>query len=242
MKRTLIIILACAMVAVTGCKPKTGADNATDGAAVTETENSEVTEDQTEPDAQPVETVSAETEIKTATEDMAQQETFYKIKTSCGDITIKLYDDTPLHKQNFIRLANAKFFDGILFHRVIKDFMIQGGDPLTVDSTRVAEWGTGGPGYTIPAEITPNHSHVKGALAAARRGDTVNPAKESSGSQFYIVHNPDNCRHLDGEYTIFGEVTEGLDVVDRIAAVKTEPRTNRPVQPVVIISVEQFSK
>lgn len=241
MKRTLIIILACAMVAFTGCKPKTGSDNAADTTDATEILDDQDTETPAEPDAQPVEAASPATEDNTATEVMATQETIFKIKTSYGDITVKLYDDTPLHKENFIRLANSKFYDGILFHRVIKDFMIQCGDPNTKDSTRMSEWGQGGPGYTIPAEITAEHSHVKGALAAARRGDKVNPAKESSGSQFYIVHDPDNCRHLNGEYTVFGEVTKGLDIVDRIATVATEPRTNRPVKPVEIISIEQIS-
>jgi cyclophilin family peptidyl-prolyl cis-trans isomerase len=114
--------------------------------------------------------------------------------------------------------------------------MIQGGDPFTRDSTKVAQFGTGGPGYTIPAEIVPGLTHKKGALAAARRGDMVNPAKESSGSQFYIVHDPDNCVHLDGEYTIFGEVVEGLDVIDKLASERTDFR-DRPVKDVQIISI-----
>ena len=190
MKRTLIIILACAMVAVTGCKPKTGSDDTTSTADVTENIQDQDTDTPAEPDAQPADAVTPAKEEQPATEAMVPQETIFKIKTSCGDITVKLYDDTPLHKENFIRLANSNFYDGILFHRVIKDFMIQCGDPNTKDSTRVAEWGQGGPGYTIPAEITAEHSHVKGALAAARRSDKVNPAKESP------AHSSTSCTIL----------------------------------------------
>ena len=114
--------------------------------------------------------------------------------------------------------------------------MIQGGDPFTRDTAKVAQYGTGGPGYTIPAEIVPGKTHKKGALAAARRGDQVNPAKESSGSQFYIVHDPENCAHLDGEYTIFGEVVDGLEVIDKIASERTDLR-DRPLGKVQIISI-----
>ena len=159
-----------------------------------------------------------------------------KIETSEGDMIVKLYEETPLHKDNFIKLAKKHFYDGILFHRIINGFMIQTGDPLTKDSTKVNAWGTGGPGYTIPAEIVKGFSHKKGALAAARRGDFVNPAKESSGSQFYIVQDENGCRHLDGEYTIFGEVVSGLDIIDKIAAKRTDSH-DRPSDPVKIISV-----
>ncbi len=154
-----------------------------------------------------------------------------------GTIALELDADTaPISVTNFIELAKSGFYDGLTFHRVIKGFMIQGGDPFTRDSTKVAQFGTGGPGYTIPAEIVPGLTHKKGALAAARRGDMVNPAKESSGSQFYIVHDPDNCVHLDGEYTIFGEVVEGLDVIDKLASERTDFR-DRPVKDVQIISI-----
>jgi cyclophilin family peptidyl-prolyl cis-trans isomerase len=163
-------------------------------------------------------------------------EPLLKIKTTDGTMTVKLYSVTPLHRDNFVKLAKSGFYNGLLFHRVIKGFMIQGGDPFTRDSTKVAQFGTGGPGYTIPAEIVPGLTHKKGALAAARRGDMVNPAKESSGSQFYIVHDPDNCVHLDGEYTIFGEVVEGLDVIDKLASERTDFR-DRPVKDVQIISI-----
>ena len=165
-----------------------------------------------------------------------QYEPKFKIETSEGDIVIKLYEETPLHKDNFIKLAQKHFYDGILFHRIINGFMIQTGDPLTKDSTKVNAWGTGGPGYTIPAEIVKGLTHKKGALAAARRGDMVNPAKESSGSQFYIVQDENGCRHLDGEYTIFGEVVNGLNIIDKIAAKRTDGR-DRPSEPIKIISV-----
>ena len=159
-----------------------------------------------------------------------------KIKTTDGTMTVRLYAETPLHRDNFVKLAKSGFYNGLLFHRVIRGFMVQGGDPLTRDSTKVHEYGTGGPGYTIPAEIVPGLTHKKGALAAARRGDRVNPAKESSGSQFYIVQDPDNCIHLDGQYTIFGEVVDGLDVIDKIASERTDPR-DRPLKDVQIVSI-----
>lgn len=164
------------------------------------------------------------------------EEALYDIVTSMGTIRIKLYDDTPLHKANFEALVEEKFYDGILFHRVIDGFMIQTGDPLTKDPEKMGEWGTGGPGYTIPAEIVPEHTHKKGAVAAARRGDEANPYRESSGSQFYIVQDPEHCRHLDGAYTIFGETVSGLDVVDRIAHVQTL-RNDRPVTDVKITKI-----
>ena len=163
-------------------------------------------------------------------------EPMLKIKTTDGTMTVRLYAETPLHRDNFVKLARSGFYDGLLFHRIIKGFMIQGGDPFTKDSTKIAQFGTGGPGYTIPAEIVPGKTHKKGALAAARRGDQVNPAKESSGSQFYIVQDADGCRHLDGEYTIFGEVVDGLAVIDKIAAERTDMR-DRPINRVQIISI-----
>ena len=110
-----------------------------------------------------------------------------KISTTMGDITVRLYDETPLHRDNFLKLASEGFFNGTLFHRVIKDFMIQGGDPESKGAPAGKNLGSGGPGYNIPAEIQPALFHKRGALSAARLGDEVNPAKESSGSQFYIV-------------------------------------------------------
>jgi len=161
------------------------------------------------------------------------KETIVLMKTTMGNMKIKLYNETPLHRDNFIKLVKEKFYDGLLFHRVIKDFMIQGGDPDSRNAPAGKQLGMGGPGYTIPAEILPQIKHKKGSLAAARDN---NPARRSSGSQFYIVHNSKGTPHLDGEYTVFGEVIEGLDVVDKIAAVKTAPG-DRPVEDVKIISV-----
>ena len=163
----------------------------------------------------------------------------FDIVTSMGTIRIKLYEDTPKHKKNFIRLASLKYYDGILFHRVIPGFMIQTGDPFTKDyPDRADAFGTGGPGYTIPAEILPNHKHKKGALAAARKGDRANPEKASSGSQFYIVQDPRACAQLDGDYTVFGETVSGLDVVDKIASVKTgAKKQDLPNTDIKIISI-----
>ena len=163
----------------------------------------------------------------------------FDIVTSMGTIRIKLYEDTPKHKKNFIRLASLKYYDGILFHRVIPGFMIQTGDHFTKDNPdRPDVFGTGGPGYTIPAEILPNHKHKKGALAAARKGDRANPEKASSGSQFYIVQDARACAQLDGDYTVFGETVSGLDVVDKIASVKTGARKqDLPNTDIKIISI-----
>ena len=164
------------------------------------------------------------------------EEPMLKIKTTDGTMTVKLYAETPLHRDNFVKLARSGFYNGLLFHRIIKGFMLQGGDPFTKDSTKIAQFGTGGPGYTIPAEIVAGKTHKKGALAAAHRGDQVNPAKESSGSQFYIVQDEEGCKHLDGEYTIFGEVVDGLTVIDKIASERTDMR-DRPIRKVEIISI-----
>lgn len=175
--------------------------------------------------------------------------TYVKIETSMGDIVVKLYNETPLHRDNFIKLVREGVYDGLLFHRVIKNFMIQGGDPNSRDAKPGQSLGDGTLGYTIPAEFVPGLYHKKGALAAARQGDQVNPKKESSSCQFYIVQgekwNADRLKmieqrmgksftkeqmevyatlggtpFLDGDYTVFGEVVEGLEVVDKIAAVQ----------------------
>ena len=166
------------------------------------------------------------------------EEPVFDIITTMGVIKVKLYANTPKHRENFERLALSKFYDGILFHRVINGFMIQTGDPLTKDPEAPASsYGTGGPGYNVSAEFVPEYSHLKGALAAARRGDAANPLKESSGSQFYIVQDPFACSHLDGEYTIFGQTIEGFDVIDAIAAVETAGR-DRPLQDVKIVTIK----
>ena len=239
------------------------------------------------------------------------------IKTTEGDITVRLYDETPRHRDNFLKLAQDGYYNGTLFHRVIKNFMIQAGDPNSKGAPAGVQLGTGGPGYTIPAEIQPQFIHKRGALAAARQGDEVNPERASSGSQFYIVwgqvyndgqigqlarqlqmqaeqsifnrlagehrkeimdlrRNRDQAGlmelqndliaqtqaimaeqggaalteaqkqtyttiggtpHLDGQYTVFGEVEEGLDVVEKIQGTETMPG-DRPKQDIQILSVE----
>ena len=244
-----------------------------------------------------------------------EKETKLKIETSAGDIIVKLYNETPKHRDNFIKLAEDGTYEGTLFHRVIKDFMIQAGDPESKNAPKGKMLGAGDVGYTVPAEfVYPKYFHKKGALSAARQGDNVNPKKESSGCQFYIVtgkvyndstllgmeHQMNQARlnnafnalaqkhmkeiykmrkandenglydlqeklfaeaqemaakqpefhftpeqieayttvggtpHLDGEYTVFGEVVEGMDVVDKIQQVKTD-RSDRPEEDVKII-------
>lgn len=184
------------------------------------------------------------------------------LSTKYGDMTLLLYDETPKHRDNFIKLVSDGFYDGTLFHRVIRNFMIQGGDPESKGADPNKRLGSGGPGYTIEAEITPEFIHKKGALSAARQGDQVNPEKRSSGSQFYVVqgkavtaqelnqmaprtgaiYTADQIKtyreiggtpFLDNQYTVFGEVIDGLDVIDKIAAVKTHPG-DRPVEDVTM--------
>jgi len=155
------------------------------------------------------------------------------IETNLGTIVVRFYDqDAPKTVANFKKLARASFYNGTTFHRIVPRFVIQGGDPNSKDSDRAND-GQGGPGYTVPAEI--KRLHKRGALATARLGDQVNPKKDSSGSQFFICLT--DLPSLDrGGYTVFGEVIEGMEVVDKIAAVKTDPRDN-PVDPVVMKQV-----
>ena len=184
------------------------------------------------------------------------------VETSFGNMVIELFDETPLHRDNFIKLAESGFYDGLLFHRVMDGFMIQGGDPQSKDAKPGQQLGSGGPGYQIPAEINKNLVHLKGALAAARQPDNVNPQKKSSGSQFYIVDGKPipasqlkdfelskgiiysaeqksiliergGYPPLDMEYTVFGQVIEGLEVIDAIAASQRD-RFNRPNEDVVM--------
>jgi len=157
---------------------------------------------------------------------MAEQ---FIIKTTLGDITISLYDDTPQHRDNFIKLTSENYYDGIRFHRVIDGFMIQTGDPLSRHEEKRALHGTGGPSNRIPAEI--KHPNKKGTLAAARDN---NPQRASSGSQFYINHKDNSF--LDGQYTVFGVVESGMDVVEKIAVVETDPNDN-PLVPVIIETI-----
>lgn len=173
----------------------------------------------------------------TEMERMKMAEPEFEMVTSHGTMKLKLYSKTPKHRENFTKLVAEKYYDGMRFHRVIEGFMIQGGDPYSRDTAQINMWGQGGPGYTVPAEFVNEYWHKKGAIAAARKGDMANPRKASSGSQFYIVHDENNCLHLDGQYTIFGEVTEGLEVIDRIAGVATDPY-DRPYEDVLIISIK----
>ena len=241
-------------------------------------------------------------------------ETTVRLETTMGNITVKLYNETPRHRDNFIKLAKEGVYDNTLFHRVIKNFMIQAGDPESKTASDTASLGSGDVGYTVPAEFNPKFIHKKGALAAARKGDEVNPEKESSGCQFYIVtgqvfteeqlldverrmrdaqltaifntlaqkrikdiykmrragdndglmalqdelekkayemmeketpvkFTPEQVKayttlggapHLDGSYTVFGEVVDGMDVIDRIQKVKTN-RKDRPEENIRIL-------
>ena len=175
-------------------------------------------------------------ETQTEMENTQIAEPMFDMVTSHGTMRIKLYSMTPKHRDNFVKLVNEKYYDGLRFHEVIEGFMIQGGDPYSRDTSKVDLWGQGGPNYTVPAEFVNQYWHKKGAIAAARKGDMANPTKASSGSQFYIVHDENACLHLDGQYSIFGEVVEGLDVIDKIATVETD-YYDRPMEDVMIIKV-----
>ena len=161
----------------------------------------------------------------------------FDIITTHGTMRVRLYDKTPLHRDNFIKHVANNYYDGIRFHRVIEGFMIQTGDPFSKDVDLINKWGTGGPDYTVPAEFVSDYHHKKGALAAARKGDLANPKKASSGSQFYIVHDENSCMHLDGQYTIFGEVISGLEVIDKIATADTD-RYDRPYDDIIINTIK----
>jgi peptidyl-prolyl cis-trans isomerase B (cyclophilin B) len=194
-----------------------------------------------------------------------------ELVTSKGTMVIRLSDSTPLHRDNFIKLVNQHFYDGLLFHRVMSQFMVQTGDPKSKTAKPGEALGGGSPGYTIPAEMRPGLFHKKGALAAARTPDEVNPTRVSNGSQFYLVHgrvydeedlNQVEARlngykipaahrevyktiggspSLDQKYTIFGEVIQGIEVIDSIAAVPTGER-NRPVTDVKIIKASLIKR
>jgi cyclophilin family peptidyl-prolyl cis-trans isomerase len=155
------------------------------------------------------------------------------IGTPQGEIKLVLFEETPRHKENFLKLAREGYYDGTTFHRIIDGFMIQGGDPNTKDDDPSND-GSGNPGYTIPAEIMTEHKHVFGSVAAARLGDNINPEKASSGSQFYIVENKNGTPMLDDAYTVFGQVVDGFNVVEKIAeqpkGARDRPLTKIPMQ------------
>lgn len=187
-----------------------------------------------------------------------------ELVTSKGTMVIRLSDSTPLHRDNFLKLVNQHFYDGLLFHRVMSQFMVQTGDPKSKNAKPGEALGQGSPGYSIPAEMRPGLFHKKGALAAARTPDEINPKRESNGSQFFLVQGrvyddadlnqvearlngykiPEAQREvyktiggspsLDQKYTVFGEVIKGVEVIDSIAAVAVGER-NRPIEDVRII-------
>ncbi|MDP2188071.1 MAG: peptidylprolyl isomerase [Sphingobacteriaceae bacterium] len=194
------------------------------------------------------------------------KEILIEFETTEGVMLVKLYNQTPLHRDNMVKLVKEGYYDGLLFHRVIKSFMIQGGDPDSRNAKPGQMLGQGGPGYTVPAEIIDSLIHKKGALAAARMGDQVNPTKASSGSQFYIVQgrpfNENELKsmearsgikytdaqkqlyatlggvpHLDGGYTVFGELVTGFDVLDKIGNTQTGAG-DRPVKEMKIIKAK----
>ncbi len=209
----------------------------------------------------------------------AEKSTYVEIETNIGTMKVLLYNETPQHRDNFVKLVKSGFYNGLLFHRVIKDFMAQGGDPNSRDCTADARLGSGGLDYTLPAEINfPALYHKRGALAAARLGDAANPTRASSACQFYIVQGKkygdaelneieryigraigkpgqfkysDEQRrqykmfggtpHLDGQYTVFGELVEGFAVLDKICALETNA-DDRPVQDVVIVRMRVVRK
>lgn len=247
MKRTSLLLIFASALMMSACNGKKNSDKKQEEKE--EKQNTEVKIEQ-----------KADTPVIPASSQPEKKQKMVEIITDFGTMKVRLYDETPLHRDNFLKLANEGFYDGLLFHRVIRNFMIQGGDPNSKNAGPDAQLGGGGPGYTIPAEFNPALYHKKGALAAARMGDQVNPQKASSGSQFYIVqgsvmdeqklgmmtaqsgvkYSPEQIQayttiggtpFLDGQYTVFGEVVEGLDVIDKIAAVQTRPG-DRPVQDV----------
>jgi len=212
----------------------------------------------------PVEAPAAnqETQSEQPKNDNKKMNAHVKIHTSHGDMLVKLYDETPLHRDNFLKLVGEGYYNDQLFHRCISGFMAQGGDPNSKNAAPNAQLGVGGPGYTVPAEFNPLFVHKKGALAAARQGDQINPQRASSGSQFYLVQGKplsdaeitqyemyvgrktpgfrysEEQRNtyktiggtpmLDMDYTVFGEIVEGLDVVDKILSQPTKSG-DRPV-------------
>lgn len=197
---------------------------------------------------------------------VVQSQTRIEIVTSLGTMEGILYDQTPIHKDNFIELVSKNHYDGMLFHRVIQDFMIQTGDPESKTAKPGQSLGHGDVGYKLPPEFDPSLYHKKGAIAAARQSDNRNPQKKSSGSQFYIVQGtvftpeqleifvekdlhipftPEQIKaytttggtpHLDYSYTVFGQITSGFDVLDKITNAETDPR-DRPLNDIKVINI-----
>lgn len=194
----------------------------------TQQQNTQTQNTQKKTDSMTTKTDSTDTKDKKD----SKESNIVVMKTSMGEIEIELLEkDAPLHVANFKKLVKSGFYEGTTFHRVIAGFMIQGGDPNSKDADRTND-GQGGPGYTIPAEIKAKHE--KGSLAGARLGDAVNPKRESSGSQFYIVTG--EASHLDGQYTVYGKVIKGMDIAFKIEKVKTDAMDN-PVEKVTIQKV-----
>ncbi len=245
MKKTVSLFLAALVFVVCGCSSANSSENANKG-----------------------NNLNPQSDENNANNNGNNMENLTKvlISTSLGDITIALYDETPKHKENFIKLVKEEYYNDVLFHRIIKNFMIQTGDPDSKGAPAGKALGMGGPDYKVPAEFVPSLYHKRGAVAAARMGDNVNPKKESSGSQFYIVDGKKWTKDemnmitaqmrkqftaeqievyttvggdpfLDGDYTVFGEVVSGMDVVDMIAAQPKDGR-DRPLTDIKILSTK----
>jgi cyclophilin family peptidyl-prolyl cis-trans isomerase len=164
------------------------------------------------------------------------------ISTSLGDIRLILFSDTPLHRDNFLKKAQSGYYNGTTFHRVIPNFMVQGGDPNTKDADPAND-GQGPPNEpTIPAELAAGHRHDYGAVAAARQADFVNPQRASSGSQFYLVGNRQGTHFLDGQYTVFGQVVQGQDIINKIAALPRDARDRPTTDLKMTMRVEKLKK
>jgi cyclophilin family peptidyl-prolyl cis-trans isomerase len=164
------------------------------------------------------------------TEETPTGEEIIEITTSYGKMYMWLYKSTPKHRDNFLKLAKQSYFDSTTFHRIIRNFVIQGGDPNSKDSIKTND-GSGGPDYTIPIELNDSLKHIRGAVGAARDGDDVNPLKASSGSQFYICLNTPQTSHLNKNYTVFGFIMKGMDVADKIV-VQSKDSNDRPLKDI----------
>lgn len=259
MKRLFYPILGCIALVIlasaSGCDKKKNA-----------TETAETVTDQIEQTAPAAEEKPMEP-LTRPNPDPNPKNAKVKVSTKFGTMIVKLYDETPAHRDNFLMLVEKGFYNGLLFHRCIPNFMAQGGDPNSKGAPLSQQLGMGGPGYTVPAEFNPNLLHKKGALSAARQGDQVNPTRSSSGSQFYIVQGTPltdmqlnqveayvgrktpgfkyteaqretyrkigGTAQLDMDYTVFGEVIEGLNVLDSILAQPTM-QGDRPKEDIIM--------